>query len=112
MKKMKFSELLSEWDITYWGGTKKEPIGEKIGDYIVEPYTLEDFMSLLDICIDEDYEGLVVYHDEAPKRKILVEDDGKTMYVIWEKRHERYYPVQGRFFTKKELKDFLRQSHP
>jgi len=40
MKKMKFSELLSEWDITYWGGTKKEPIGEKIGDYIVEPYTL------------------------------------------------------------------------
>jgi len=29
MKKMKFSELLSEWDITYWGGTKKEPIGRK-----------------------------------------------------------------------------------
>jgi len=55
----------------------------------------------------EQEEGLVVWHEESPKNKTIVEDDGKTMYVIWEKMGEKYYPVYGRFFAQEEAEGFL-----
>jgi len=107
MEKKKFSELLEYWDITYWGGTTVRPNGRRVGIFVVQPFTLRDFLNLMDVCSEETEEGLVVWHEESPKNKTIVEDDGKTMYVIWEKLGEKYYPVYGRFFTQEEAEGFL-----
>jgi len=107
MEKKSFSELLEYWDISYWGGATVRPGGRRVGTYIVQSFILYDFLNLLDVCSEETEEGLVVWHEESPKHKVLVEDDGRTMYVIWEKRGEKYYPVFDSFFTKEEAEGLL-----